>query len=161
MRALAARAARLAAKMRMRGVSPVVAVLILIMIAVAGGLVVWMLMGQFMKPRTIASLSVSAATAVIPPDGTECSVNMMVKNDGDVPLNITAIEFGYEGATYNVTLNRLVSSGTTITLGFTLKPSDFGATSFVEGKTLKITLYYTDSQGNQYTKTTYATIQIG
>ncbi len=156
---MAARAARL--KARMRGVSPVVAVLILIMIAVAGGLVVWMLMGQFMKPRTIASLSVSAATAVIPPDGSDMSVNLMLRNDGNVPLNVTMVSFEYSGKTYNVTLNRLLSAGATTTLGFDLKPADFGVTAFVEGKTLKITLHYTDSQGNQYTKTTYATIQIG
>lgn len=146
---------------RVRAVSPVVAAMILILVAVVGGLMVWMFMGQFMRPRTIASLSVSGVTAVIPPDGSELSINLMVKNDGNVPLNVTVVEFGYEGATYNVTLNRLLSAGATTTLGFTLKPGDFGATSFVEGKTLRVTVYYRDPQGNEYSKTTYATIQIG
>ncbi len=146
---------------RVRAVSPVVAAMILILVAVVGGLMVWLFMGQFMRPRTIASLSVSGVTAVIPPDGTECSINLMVKNDGNVPLNITAVGFEYGGKAYNITINRLLSAGATTTLGFTLKPGDFGVTSFVEGKTIKVTVYYVDSQGNSYQKTAYATIQIG
>ena len=145
----------------MRAISNVVATLILIMVAVAGGLIAWMFMSQFAKPRTIASLSIASVSAVIPPDGSDMSVNIMLRNDGNVPLNITTVEFGYAGKVHNVTLNRLLSAGATTTLGFDLKPNDFGITAFTEGKTLKIIVYYVDSQGNTYQKTAYATIQIG
>ena len=100
------------------------------MIAVAGVLIAWMFMMQFAKPRTIASLSVASVSAVIPPDGSECSVNIMLRNDGNVPLNITTVEFSYAGAAHNVTLNRLLSAGATTTLGFTLKPSNFNVNAF-------------------------------
>ncbi len=146
---------------RVRAISNVVATLILIMVAVAGGLIAWMFMTQFSKPRTVASLSIASASAVIPPDGSDLSVNIMLRNDGNVPLNVTTVSFEYAGRVHNVTLNRLLSAGASTTLGFDLKPGDFGVSAFFEGKTLKITVYYADSQGNTYQKTAYATITIG
>ena len=146
---------------RARAVSNVVATMILIMVAVAGGLIAWMFMTQFSKPRTVASLSIASATATIPPDGSIAAVNIMVRNDGNVPLNITTVSFEYAGKTYNETLNRLLSAGAATTLGFKLKPSDFNVAAFTEGKEIQITIYYKDPQGNVYQKTAFATIRIG
>ncbi|HID41749.1 MAG TPA: hypothetical protein EYP33_06315 [Pyrodictium sp.] len=146
---------------RLRGVSPVVAAIILIMIASAAGVIVWQMVLNQGKQKTIVRLDVGATEATIPPDGSECSIDIQVMNNGNVKLTIANATIYYAAKRYTVTLNRDIMAGGQTTLSFTVKSTDIGGVKFRDGDTLKIVLTYIDPQGNSYNKSIYETISMG
>ncbi len=147
---------KVSAKLGRKGISPIVATVLLVLIAIAAGVVIWNMFSKVSTARPIVALS-ARADAVMSPDGDECAVSIMLHNDGNVVLNITQIDFEYAGKTWSTKPNRVLNPGATISLSYTLSSSYFG-TKFVDGETIKIKITYADAHGETYTKTIFATI---
>jgi len=149
-------------KARVKAISPIIAVLILIGIAVAGGILVWTVMTSYSKPKTVVQLDVVSTDVTIPPDGSEASITLVLKNSGTVRITIQNVAVEYAGASKKVDVNMDIMSGGQISWSFTIKATDLrSGVKFRDGDTIKLTIAYTDSQGNTYQKTIYPTIHIG
>ncbi len=139
-----------------RGISPIVATVLLVLLAVAGAAVAWIVFHKAASSRPIVELAASAQ-ATASPDGSACAVDLSIHNEGNVKLTIAQVTFTYNGKSVTKSVNRDLAPGATIGLSFTLSSSDFG-TKFVDGSTVQVTIQYSDPSGNSYNKTIFATI---
>ena len=138
-----------------RGISPVIAAIILIAIAIAASFIVWHIVVSASKPRSIVKLDVVTADAAIPPSGSEASITLVLRNSGNVRLTIDNITVTYQGKTYTETLGRDIVPGASWQYGFTVTAAGIGVPQFVDGDTIKLVIMYHDPQDNEYVLTKY------
>jgi len=148
--------ARAVAVSARRGISPIVATVLLVLLAVAGAAVAWIVFHKAASSRPIVELAASAS-ATASPDGSVCAVDITLRNEGNVKLTINSITFTYNGKSVTKSVGRDLVPGATIGLSFTIQSTSFG-TKFVDGSSIQVTIQYTDTQGNTYNKTVFATI---
>ncbi len=141
-----------------KGISPVIATILMIIIAIAASFIVWHMVTAASKPRAVVKLDVVTADAAIPPSGSEASITLVMRNSGNVRLTIDNITVSYQGKTYTETLGRDIVPGGTFQYGFTVTASGIGVAQFVDGDTLKLTINYHDPQGNHYSITKYVSL---
>jgi len=146
-------------KRLVKGISPIIAVLILIGIAIATGLVVWRFVGGASKPQTVVKLDVINKDAVTPPDGSELSWKVTVRNSGTVVLTISKITLEYGGKSKDYAVNKNLSPGASYEFSFTTTKGDLGVAGFAEGSTAKIKITYSDPTGSTNSETEYVTIR--
>ncbi len=149
------------AKIARRGISPIIATIILISIAVVAGFVIWNYVMSASKPKTVVRLDIVTADATIAPDGSEATISLTLRNSGTVKITIDNITIVYAGKSKTYTVGRDILAGGTLQWSFTSKASDLGTgIRYRDGDTIKIVIHYKDPQGNTYTVTKYLTLHM-
>jgi len=144
-----------------RGISPIIATILLIVIAVAASFLVWNYISIAGRPRTVVKLDVVTVDAAIPPDGSEATISFTFKNSGTYRVTIDNVTVEYAGKSKVYTIGRDLAPGATMQWVFTSKASDLGTgIKFVDGDTIKLIINYKDTLGNTYTVTKYATLHL-
>ncbi|MGC9011346.1 hypothetical protein [Thermogladius sp.] len=99
----------------MKGVEGLVAAALLLVITVAGGLLIYnYVMNYLSLPQQYASLKVVSAKIVVL--NSTSMLTLQVSNLGNIPANITGVTVYTSGSTYSVSLSNHVPAGSTITI---------------------------------------------
>jgi len=100
----------------LKGVEGLVAAALLLVITVAGGLLLYnYVMNYLSLPQQYVSLKVVSAKIVVL-DSTSSMLTIQVSNLGNIPANITGVTVYTGGSTYSVSLSNHVPAGSTITI---------------------------------------------
>ncbi|WP_434731863.1 hypothetical protein WLZ34_03370 [Thermogladius sp. KZ2Tp1] len=100
----------------MKGVEGLVAAALLLVITVAGGLLLYnYVMNYLSLPQQYVSLKVVSAKIVVL-DSTSSMLTIQVSNLGNIPANITGVTVYTRGGAYSVSLSNQVPAGSTIAI---------------------------------------------
>ena len=112
-----------------KGVSPVIAIVLLIALTVAAAAVIWTLTSGILDSATGDSLNVKSASGVINGTGSTLTVTYTLTASSAMTLSNAKVLTFVDGTPANVLSNKidtpLANGDTSITLIFTANPGDF------------------------------------
>ena len=119
-----------------RGVSPVVAVLIMVAAAISlGSFAYWYTM-SFAKSTSQSTSLVVDATAVN--SSTSCALQLTLKNLGATAIQVLGFEVQHDGGSLNVQVSEALAAGATYSMTITSK--DHPELSFTPGRSYTVTV---------------------
>ena len=141
----------------MKGISPVVATILLIGITIVAVVGVWLLTQRSLPSSGVAKIDVVGVEAKASPDARRCSFSVVLRNSGNVPVTVkyVYVSVGSEGG-YLEPRNVRIAPGSTMEFtgeGYSNNPV------FTDGSTAKINITYTGPDGQDRTIIEYATIR--
>ena len=145
----------------MKGISPVVATLLLIGITIAAVVLVWGVMQKTARPGNVVKVEVIGIEATAAPDAKSCSFIVSLRNAGNVPVTIKSVTATVGSGTSAVTVT-LKPQNYLMSPGSTQEFSGEGTSNnpiFTDGASVKITIKYVGPDGAEKTIVQYATIR--
>ncbi len=152
-------------KGKIKGISPVIATIILIAFAIAAGFIVWKIVAGSAKSTTAISLQVVSVDAKADALGQRIALKLTLKNPGNRVVQVKSITVTYlTGAanpptvsvTWKPTLPANIPAGALVDISGTANAPQ--GTTFDDGKQLEIKITYEGPDGTERVETTYATI---
>lgn len=132
----------------MKGIDGLVAAAILLMITVAGGLLIYnYIMNYLSLPQQYANLKIVSAKIIVA--GNTSTLSLEVSNIGNIPVNITSVRVYTSSGSYTISgVNAQVPAGATTTINI----NNSTITSAVVGSTVVyVSASYTSSSGSGVT----------
>lgn len=145
--------------LKRRGISPIIATIVLIAIVLAAAFIVYAAIGRFSSPGTIVKLDIIAKEAYTSPDGSEAFFKIVLKNSGTVSVTVTAINASLKDSTDQTKIAQLISNTLRVDAGrvveFTGTVTPSAGAQFIGGESVKFEVKYKGPDGIIRTLTDY------
>lgn len=134
----------------MKGIDGLVAAAILLMITVAGGLLIYnYIMNYLSLPQQYANLKIVSAKMIVA--GNTPTLSLEVSNLGNIPVNITGVTVYTSSGSYTISgVNAQVPAGTTTTINININSSTI-TNAIVNSTVVYVSAGYTSSSGSGVT----------
>jgi hypothetical protein len=134
----------------LKGIDGLVAAAILLMIAVAGGMLIYnYVMNYLSLPQQYANLKIVSAKIIV--TGSTSTLSLEVSNLGNIPVSITSVTVYTSSGSYTISeVNTQVPAGTTTTINININSTITSA--IVNSAVVYVSASYTSSSGSGVTE---------